>query len=763
VFSISTTEKESGKKTDKIITMALDDSVENQVFRAITGENRSEIDSDTKKLSLISNVNKPKSYEFIPNSDVKLLKENESVFYSFSIFANISKMLNKNISEIRVIVSNDKIKNINSIEPDKVIDFKFNINDYFDISKKQSIKDTGVVKTIQVSKRNNNLIELTKDNNEIFKSVVTYKKSLGELLKSKKININEILSSDSLNEEDISFTENSVILQKKFPLHNLKESRKMFFKILEIAKNPITGSDVYISVNDFFVYTRDIRKAFKKTNSEFENKLSSFGFNDSSKAIHSLTVENEIKTPFFVFKKNDVNEKFELLKSTISTYSETLLEFKNASASIYRIIDDNQALVDVFVGDVSSEFFDKIPTITAISHNNSIKLIITDAPDSTTKFSVQRTTNRDRLTTTDVFLSSTSLDMSDNINVLIDKNVASETLYEYQITYYLLNGKSVTTNISNIIKFIPASKKFDILPTYISENNEIIVKISSPPTDSNLIFNSIKNSDSFPLATDADLQTLAETYSYISYVKLLKIDKKTGEILTVDMKSSIEPTIKFDINSEENVADFHYFCELFSSSFLAALENLRSTNPFISGDASWVPGAAFGGEIDDNFKSKFFSYSSMENGTLTYGEALSQEPGSTSETFKTGIIKSVKSQLKNDEVIKRHKYSFNLDIINRNIPKITASFLDENIESVLIVTTDDTGLNFRTEKAISPDRTIEFFDVKAKEDFNNILIDYLIIPVYNDYSLKSILRPGAVLCSKNNFILLKAGDKNNEN
>jgi hypothetical protein len=76
---------------------------------------------------------------------------------------------------------------------------------------------------------------------------------------------------------------------------------------------------------------------------------------------------------------------------------------------------------------------------------------------------------------------------------------------------------------------------------------------------------------------------------------------------------------------------------------------------------------------------------------------------------------------------------------------------DENIYSVLIITSDQSIANYRVEKAVYDDNKFVFYDINAQFDFINEIIDYYIVPVYDNYKIKNIEKIGTVLCSKNNF------------
>jgi hypothetical protein len=271
-----------------------------------------------------------------------------------------------------------------------------------------------------------------------------------------------------------------------------------------------------------------------------------------------------------------------------------------------------------------------------------------------------------------------------------------------------------------------------------------------PSTDAQLLFNDI--SKNFPDITSEQTELLVDNYSYLSFVKFMMLNKETGEISTLDIKTATEGTAELVLEGQLDDSKFGYFCEMFSSSLISALENINSSSRYSSSTSDHFPNdikSAIG--IDkNNFLSKFSGYYSMNDGTLVYGRALAELPGTIVESAKTGVISIV--QIPEQEIQDIDTVtSFDIEIVDRNIPKISIELNDVNIQSALIITSDESSVNYRVEKAVYDDNKFIFYDVNAQFDFMNEIVDYYIVPVYDNYKIKNIEKIGTVLCSKNNF------------
>jgi hypothetical protein len=343
----------------------------------------------------------------------------------------------------------------------------------------------------------------------------------------------------------------------------------------------------------------------------------------------------------------------------------------------------------------------------------------------------------------------------ENIMLLKDTTPDSNRSYGYQIKFITRNNTEILTNISNRAKYIEGSGAYSLVGSMITDSgeNKITFETTVPVTDSQKIYDSIK--ENFPAIKEEFRDNLVENYSFLTFVKLMALDLKTGNIHTLDTKPTQSNIVEF--NMDDYGLDKTYtlfFGEMFASSIIAIIENMNSSARYQNPSSDYIPSVSYEisslGLDPDNFMSKFTSFSSMNDGTLTYGRALANEPGSLIESSKTGVIAIVNKPEFTDEQTSL-SFSENLIIRNRNIPVITLNFNNKLPDSVLIVASSENGLVFRVEKSIPSDGDVTFYDLTAQTRFLNEIIDYFIIPVYNNYNIERIIKIGTVICSKDNF------------
>ena len=346
------------------------------------------------------------------------------------------------------------------------------------------------------------------------------------------------------------------------------------------------------------------------------------------------------------------------------------------------------------------------------------------------------------------------LRLSNNMISLLDKDVHTGMSYTYQVKFLTADGFEIFSTESNLQKFITPSKVFSMSTAFNEAKSEISVTAIAPESDAELAYTSISDELKSPRLNETENSTFKDNYKFLSFIKLSSINRVTGEVSVVGIKTAKEDSTAIFPIKHLNIEEFSFYCELFSGPLSTVLDNIASVAPFKKGDIDFTRNSDY--SIGDNFLSKFSSYSSLSDGVLTYGRALANEPGESIEALKTGVIEKIKIPPTEVEVSSdNEEFSASIKIINRNIPKLIFYVKNTKIESFLIISTTKEGLSIRSEKASSAYKTILFHDVKAKTEFSDELVDYYFIPVYNNYKMGKITKIGTVLCSRDNFTYLE--------
>ena len=349
-------------------------------------------------------------------------------------------------------------------------------------------------------------------------------------------------------------------------------------------------------------------------------------------------------------------------------------------------------------------------------------------------------------------------DLDSKFQLIEDYNVDDNKSYKYQVKFTCKESDVVITNESNLQKFIKTTGAYSLDSDIVTSENgtNITFTTTVPSADSKMLFDNIK--ENFPNISDEYTSNLVESYTNLSFVKLMAYEKNSGSISVIDIKGASDNKVEFNITgkfSETN--EFVFFGEMFSNGLFSSLQLINSAARYEKGTNDHIPSAAVSKVILDteleNFVSKFTSYSSMNEGTLTYGKALSELPGSVVESFKTGVIKVVEQKQKNSTSASKLRIEKNISIVNRNVPYLEITIDNENVESILIAASSSSGISYRVEKGFidDTDRKVTFFDYNAQYDFIDEIIDYFIFPVYNNYIVKSAIKVGTVVCSKDSF------------
>jgi len=729
--------------------------------------NRDNLSTDVTDLTGIvplpsmSSLNNEKNYEFDDKNDLQFVLKNGIPKLKLSINSKIPDMISKRVDKIRVILSYENIVNI-STETDKIIyEFFFNVNDYYDFNKRDKILKSKVLKNITLINSSNSSIEIKTENMSLFDKVLDNRKSLGELLETKR-HTSEIFKLNNQEQNKIIDAEINTALMTHVITTQLYPGRPIHIKILELQRSNVVVDSrenyTHYSINNYFVSNPGtVFTKFAKINTEKNNMLSVKGFDNTSNAVHEIDIKNEVNDNFLILSKDSIHDEFkrELIDPS-SDKVNTKVQIGRNTPSIYRIIDNNKKLKDVFVGDVKDWLFNSTPSVSAFSLNSAINIIVKNVPQNFLTYIVYRTEGKNLKTKIIVETEvSHSFDVSRNLMLLTDNTVDGNKIYRYQIKFITSNDVEILTNYSNEQKFIKPSGSYSLSSELIVDADgsaKIVSTATVPSTDAQLLFNDI--STNFPQIDEGQTKLLVDNYSYLSFVKFMMLNKETGEISTLDIKTATEGTAELALEGQLDDAKFGYFCEMFSSSLISALENINSSSSYSTSTSDHFPAlndikSAIG--IDkNNFLSKFSGYYSMNDGTLVYGRALAELPGTIVESAKTGVISIV--QIPEQEIQDIDTVtSFDIEIVDRNIPKISIELNDANIQSALIITSDEASVNYRVEKAVYDDNKFIFYDVNAQFDFMNEIVDYYIVPVYDNYKIKNIEKIGTVLCSKNNF------------
>ena len=732
-----------------------------------TEENLENKTKSTRSRKSVKGTNNKVNYDFDLENDLQLERKAENIVLRFSMNANIPLMLKNKIRTIRVILSKARLSEIRRSygKQDGIIeDFYINVSDYFDVRKKEEILKNKSLKTIDLANFSNSSISYK--NQSLLGLAIEKKLPLGEIFNKNNNEINKHFSfSRDTTSNNVLQASKETVLMTHYITKKLNKKNALFVKIIELSSNKednITSvfDDTlkYYSINNFKLNNFNrIETKFLNIESEKNNKLFAAGRENKNRALHEIEVLNEESDTLTILKKSNLKDRFSKLKiSEIKNSIGQNYNIRNSAPSIYRILDGKNKLYDVFVGDVNKQLFETKPNVHSFYLDNAIMLMINNVPRDFTHYTVYRYEESNKKNKTEIETNSSDFNFFyDNMLILRDENVNDNKMYGYQVKFNTKNNTDILTNVSNRSTFIETTGSYTLSSEIVSKDGEksIVFTTTVPTTDSEYIYDSIKSN--YPDISDDYKNNLVENYSYLSFVKLMALDLKTGNITVIGIKSAESNKIEFpmsNINLDES--NHIFFGEMFSNSIISMIENMNSSSRYQDGKNDYIPQVSYdlsSLNLDvDNFISKFTSYSSMNTGTLTYSRALSDEPGNIIETYKTGVTTIVNKPqfLKNDNTLNIDK---KIEINNRNVPTITINFKSNAPDSVLIVASSEKGINFRTEKGITENGTVVFYDQLAKFEFLNEIIDYFIIPVYNNYNINNVVKLGTVICSKDNF------------
>ena len=719
---------------------------------------------------IVANKNKSKNYDFDPLNDVQIVQSKDRIHYSVSINANIPKMLNRNIRLVRVILSRSSVNKIKrTYKSGEIIDsFYFNVYDYYSLQKKDEILKTRRLSTICLSNHSNSVPSFVGDNNDMMEIALQNRSCLGDIFNKNNSKIKEYFTL-SRNKTDNNIIE--VFRDTALMTHTIKKNINLvgplYVKIIELSSDPVTNAEddieymKYASINDFIISDFSIiNNKFINISSEINNKISANVLINKTTASHELTVLNKEENGFFnTLEKLNVEENFEkvnVLKT--ERISEHTKKIKNSNPTIYRVVDEKQKMYDVFVGDVRKHFFESNPIIHVFSLDGFLMISIKNIPTDYSHFIAYRYEETKKSNKRVVQLASVGeIKLFNNKSLLLkDVNVKGNKTYGYQLKFFTKNGSEILSNMSNRVKFIKPSDAFSLTSEIVDIPGQSDIAVfypKVPETDSEKIWKVVR--DKFPTIDENTQSNLVDNFSYLPFVKLKALDLKTGNVISFDTKPLEDGKIEFLLDEYGLDSSYHVlFGEMFANSIISIIENINSSARYQSPKGEYIPPITYKLEelnLDpDNFLSKFTSFSSISEGTLTYARALAYEPGNIIESAKTGITEIV-NVIDSQQEETGGSFDVNITINNRNIPTIKIRYEDSIPDSILIVASSESGINFRTEKVPLLNDKITFYDYSAKDTFLNEIIDYFIIPVYNNYNIGTIKKIGTVICSKDNF------------
>lgn len=745
------------------MTIDIDKIIEKDV-----ANDKSDKDIIEVPLDVVEYKNPEASYSFDPKNDVQIVQHHDTARIKMSINANIPAMINRNIKMIRVIISERILTKLKTDYEDNesLYDFHFNVYDYYDIRKKAEIAKTKRIKTISLSNFSNSSVKYSHYRRDLIDLAVEKRSSLGSIFEknnheiNKYFELNRELSKNNIIEASKETALMSHVITKDI---QLPPGESFHVKIIELSSKTSGAFYEHLnvhSIKDFLVENNEVLRLFIGTLWEKTNKLEASGYENKLASLHEINLVND--EPFDnikILEKSTLENSFSKVSEfAVERINENNYNIQNSSPAIYRVVDNHQKLRDVFIGDVKKHLFDSRPTIHTFSLEKTMAIVVKNVPKDFSHYIVYRYEESDRSKKSIIEVSGAPEInfFYENVMMLKDATPAGNRSYGYQIKFITRDNAEILTNISNRAKYIEGSGSFTLDGSMITDpgGDKIVFKTTAPVTDSQKIYDSVKAN--FPDIKDEFKDNLVENYSFLTFVKLMALDLKTGDVRTLDTKPTQIEEVEFNIeNYGLDLRHTLFFGEMYANSIISIIENMNSSARFQNPSNDYIPSISYNisdlGLDADNFMSKFTSFSSINDGTLTYGRALANEPGNLIESSKTGVITIVNTPESTEVEETTFEFSKKLEIRGRNIPFIELDFTNKMPDSVLIVASSENGLVFRVEKSIPDNGEITFYDIAAKNRFLNEIIDYFIIPVYNNYNIEKIIKIGTVVCSKDNF------------
>lgn len=720
----------------------------------------------------ISHNNGSKQYEFDPSKDLKLMTAAGKPTLQLSIKANVVGMISNEIKFIRVVLSSKRLLNLNRMKnSDSFIkEIYFNLDDYVSTDKKKLISERAYYKKIKITSSDHykellSTTESQEENIDMLLSAIKHKNSAGKMIDRDSTfldEINELNSKDKKTEINNIFV-NNVMMKKLLKFETQPSISSLWVKVIEINKNGAS----FNTIIDYNISTASagIYKNFSETLVEKNNYLEAHGARQKKRSSHNINIINEVYDKVEIYKKSSIDSRFKMLEiNDTSRKKETLIKIPGSNDCIYRVIDENNTFRDVFIGDVKREFLDDKPSATSITTNYGNVIIIKRAPADRISYTLFRSVGDSveftEVQSTESFESVTMSNLNDL--VLYDSTTKHNKQYKYYVRFYTSSGNTIDTSETNYSKFIQTSGKYSMTvdSTHTIDGKNIQFTTSVPSAEGTFLYDAIEGY--FPDIDEGTMDDILKNYSYVAFVKLMSLNRKTGKVKAIDTKTAV----KRDIDSDNNIASFRvieseddknnliYFGEMFASSILALMENIKASGKYESGaTGDYIPVAGLS-EIDSsfdeyNFSSKFYSFDSINSGTLVYGKALANKPGRLVETGKTGVIEFL--EFKEEDEVFKDALEVKLDVIDRETPVIQVKRKSSKIDSAIIISSSSTGFRVVKEKSLLDDGRFSFYDVNAKENYSNETITYHVIPVYNNYKLGTFSKAGTVLCVKDDF------------
>ena len=103
---------------------------------------------------------------------------------------------------------------------------------------------------------------------------------------------------------------------------------------------------------------------------------------------------------------------------------------------------------------------------------------------------------------------------------------------------------------SNLQKFIKTTGAYSLDSDIVTSENgtNITFTTTVPSADSKMLFDNIK--ENFPNISDEYTSNLVESYTNLSFVKLMAYEKNSGSISVIDIKGASDNKVEFNITGK---------------------------------------------------------------------------------------------------------------------------------------------------------------------------------------------------------------------
>lgn len=512
---------------------------------------------------------------------------------------------------------------------------------------------------------------------------------------------------------------------------------------VNIPKKYATGSTLYVELEAKTDRGKTISTNYKTVNfSKMINELNkeqtkpdlfiTKGLNGNrvivkptSKNTKLITLYKKIITSNF---KNRTFEKLAVLN--VDNLKSVSFFDKGEKPSIYRAVaQDENEFSSAVIGNSFNDIMSEI-RVSATQVKKSIEIGVHSLPVETINVNLYRRSVRRKKFE---IIQSIRVNKREKV-VFTDSRLSHYNKYEYKVVAVLTGGLEEESQTSNAVEYIEPSDAFtlSISTKKISKNkNKIFASYTVPETDSSLLHSSLMSD--FPDLQSKDADTIIKNYKQICMVLLERINLDSGIIDIIGYNSDTDDGKITFTDKINKYGKYKYRATLFSRSISQVLADIRTSGKFTKNNQKfmqYIPDELINESSDLNFKEKFFSPTSLFDGTLSYGKSLAYQPENIIEIGKTGVIAESKSF-----TLSRPISSVKSARINdsRYGPKISLKITNQkNVDSILIVSETASGKSVQS-SLLPRDGSIKYTDNIYKNGDGNI--KYYAVIVYNDLSV----------------------------